>query len=123
MSETKIKYNLEERTKNFAENIIKFAKKIPKTAINLPIIGQLVDAGTSVGANYHEANGASSKKDFKNKIYICKKESKETKYWLELIVVANPELREEGLVLIQESHELILIFSKIIITIESKTKN
>ena len=122
MPEIKTNYNLEERTKKFAENIIKFAKKIPKTVINLPMIGQLINAGTSVGANYHEANGASSKKDFKNKIYICKKEAKETKYWLELIIIANPELKEEGLILIQESHELILIFSKIIITIEARNK-
>jgi len=122
MPELKAKYNLEERTKKFAENIIKFAKKIPKNVINLPMIGQLIDAGTSVGANYHEANGASSKKDFKNKIYICKKEAKETKYWLELIIIANPELKEEGSVLVQESHELILIFSKIIITIEAGGK-
>lgn len=123
MSETKINYDLEERTKKFAENIIKFAKKIPRNVINLPMIGQIIKSGTSIGANYHEANGACSKKDFKNKIYICKKESKETKYWLELIVVANSELQEDGAVLIQESHELILIFSKIIITIESKKKD
>jgi len=122
MTETKINYNLEERTRKFAEDIIKFAKKIPRNVVNIPLIGQLVDAGTSIGANYHEANGASSKKDFKNKIYICKKEAKETKYWIALIIVANIELKEEGSVLSQEAHELILIFSKIILTLEGKGK-
>ena len=121
-TKTKINYNLEDRTKKFAEEIIKFARKIPRNVINLPLIGQLMKAGTSIGANYHEANGASSKKDFKNKIYICKKEAKETKYWLELIIIANPELKEDGLILIQESHELILIFSKIILTLEAGIK-
>ncbi len=75
-----MKYDLEERTAKFAENIINFAKEIHKSQINLPLITQLVKAGTSVGANYCEANGASSKRDFRNKIYICKKEIKETKY-------------------------------------------
>lgn len=120
MSEVNLNYDLEARTKKFAENIIKFAQKIPKNAIKLPMLGQLIAAGTSVGANYHEANGASSKKDFKNKIYLRKKESKETKYWLELIIVASPELSDEGKILVQEAHELILIFSKIIITLENK---
>ena len=122
MSEKEFKFDLEERTTVFAENIIKFAKKIPKTAVNLPIIRQIVRSGTSVGANYHEANGASSEKDFKNKICICKKEAKETKYWLRLIIVANPELETEGKPLMQETHELILIFSKVVITMENKSK-
>jgi len=79
---TKTKYDLEERTAKFGENIIKFAKKIPKTSVTLPIIPQLVKAGTSVGANYCEADDAESKKDFKHKIGICKKETRETKHWL-----------------------------------------
>ena len=62
----------------FAENIINLCKKAQKNAITLPIISQLIRSGTSIGANYCEANGASSRKDFKNKIFICKKESKET---------------------------------------------
>jgi len=123
MSKTKTNYDLEARTRKFAEDIIRFARKIPGNAINLPLISQLIKAGTSIGANYHEANGASSKRDFKNKIYICKKEAKETKYWLELIIAANPKLKEDGSVLIQESHELILIFSKIILTLEGKSKS
>jgi len=79
-----------------------------------------VRAGTSVGANYCEANGASSKKDFRNKIYICKKEIQETKYWLRIIVQAVPEVKEMARVLWQEAQELTLIFSKIILTLGQK---
>ena len=78
------KYDLEERTSKFAEDLIDLCKKAPKNVVTTPIIGQLIRSGTSIGANYCEANGASSRKDFKNKIFICKKESKETKYWINL---------------------------------------
>ena len=71
-------YDLEERTALFAESIISLAGQVKKTVVTLPIISQLVRSGTSIGANYREANGASSKRDFRNKIYICKKEAKET---------------------------------------------
>lgn len=108
-----VKYDLEERTAIFGEKIIELCKKAPKTVITIPIIGQLVRSGTSVGANYCEANGASSKKDFRNKIFICKKESKETKYWLRMLGKSVPELKEECLKLWQEAQELTLIFSKI----------
>ncbi|EKE15914.1 MAG: hypothetical protein ACD_11C00076G0007 [uncultured bacterium] len=107
------KYDLEERTSIFAENIIKFCKKIPKNVINLPIINQLVKSGTSVGANYCEADDAESKLDFKHKIGICKKESRETKYWLRIIVTAVPELEKDTLNLYQEAKELNLIFNAI----------
>ncbi len=107
------KYDLEERTTLFAEAIMELCKKAPKTVITIPIIGQLMRAGTSIGANYCEANGASSKKDFKNKIFICKKESKETKYWLRLLAKAVEELKEECRKLWQEVQEFTLIFSKI----------
>ena len=106
-------YDLEERTAIFAENIIQLCKRAQKNAITLPIINQLIRSGTSIGANYCEANGASSKKDFKNKIFICKKESKETKYWLRLLSNASEELKEDCKVLWQEAQEFTLIFSKI----------
>ena len=109
----KKKYDLEERTAKFGENIIKFVKKIPKKTETLPLISQLVRAGTSVGANYCEADDAESKKDFIHKIRICKKESRETKHWLRMIVVAVPELKEEARVLWQEAQELNLIFASI----------
>lgn len=108
------KYDLEERTVKFAENIIELCQKAPKTIVTIPIVEQLVKSGTSIGANYCEANGASSKRDFKNKIFICKKEAKETKYWLQILVKAVPSLKTECHPLWQEVHEYTLIFSKII---------
>jgi len=106
-------YNLEERTLLFAEKIIELCQKSHKNVITLPIIDQLLRAGTSIGANYCEANGASSKKDFRNKIFICKKESKETKYWLILLQKADNTVQEACKALWQEAQELTLIFSKI----------
>ena len=114
-------YDLEERTAKFAEEIIAFVSKTPRNAITLPIISQIVRAGTSVGANYCEANGASSKKDFKNKIYICKKEIQETKYWLRIMANADKNISEESRKIWKEAQELTLIFTKIISTME-KTK-
>ena len=109
----KTKYDLEERTAKFAEDIIELTKKVPKNTITIPIISQLVRSGTSIGANYMEANGASSKKDFKNKIHICKKEAMETKYWLRMLAKAFPEQREQCQKLWREVQQLTLIFSKI----------
>lgn len=108
-------YDLEERTTVFSENLIDFYKKCPKNVITIPLIDQGIRSGTSMGANYCEANGASSKKDFKNKIFICKKEGKETMYWLRLIERAldEEELKKEVDKLWQEAKELTLIFSKI----------
>jgi len=75
-----MQYDLEERTKNFGKEIIKILNKIKINAINKNIISQLICSATSVGANYCEANNASSKKDFRNKIFLCRKEIQETKY-------------------------------------------
>jgi len=107
-------YDLEERTAKFAEKIIESSKKIPQNVVTVPLIGQLVKAGTSIGANYCEADGAESKKDFNHKIGICKKEAKETKYWLRIIAAAVPEMKEEAEILWQEAKELALIFSSIV---------
>ncbi len=107
------KYDLEERTAKFAEDIIKLCKKTPRNVISLPILDQLIRSGTSIGANYCEANGASSKKDFKNKIFICKKESKETQYWLRMLAKTTEDIQEECRQLWKEAHEFTLIFSKI----------
>jgi len=104
-------FDLEERTAKFGEDIIKFAKKIPRNTITIPIINQLIKAGTSVGANYCEADGAESKKDFEHKMGICKKEAKETKHWLRMVATAVPELKEESRKLWKEAQELTLIFS------------
>ena len=108
------KYDLEERTAKFGEEIIKFANEIPKNAITLSLINQLVKAGTSIGANYCEADDAESRKDFQHKIGICKKEARETKHWLRMIVVAAPELKEEARKHWKEAQELNLIFNAIV---------
>ena len=109
-------YDLEERTAKFGEKIIEFVKTLERNEINRPLISQLVSAGTSVGANYMEADGAESKKDFRHKIGICKKESKETKHWLRMITKANPHKNVECRRLWQEAHELTLIFSSILLS-------
>ncbi|MBI4225062.1 MAG: four helix bundle protein [Candidatus Sungbacteria bacterium] len=106
-------YDLEERTAKFGEAILLFTKRIPKTVVTTPMISQLVRSGTSVGANYCEADDAESKKDFVHKIGICKKEARESKHWLRMIAVACPELTTECRALWQEAKELNLIFNAI----------
>jgi len=110
----KKKYDLEERTAVFGEKIIEFAKTISQNPINYPLIDQIVRSGTSIGANYMEADAAESKKDFKHRISICRKESKETKHWLRMVVKANPGKKEKSRTLWREAHELMLIFSAIL---------
>ncbi len=107
------KYDLEERTARLGENVILFCKKIPRGPITDPLIIQLVKAGTSVGANYCEADDAESKQDFRHKIGICKKESRESKHFIRMIAITIPELREEAKPLWQEAKELNLIFNTI----------
>ncbi len=107
------RWDLEERTPKFGENVILFCKKVPRNPITIPLITQLVKAGTSVGANYCEADDAESKKDFKHKIGIVKKESRESKHFIRMIVVAVPKLKEDGKPLWQEAKELNLIFNSI----------
>jgi four helix bundle protein len=110
----KQKYDLEDRTARFSEQIIDFSRKLPQDTVTRPIISQLVRAGTSIGANYCEADEASSKKDFLNKIAIAKKETKETKYWLRIIAHTLPEFKEEARKLWKEAQELNLILAAII---------
>ncbi|QQG42381.1 MAG: four helix bundle protein [Candidatus Giovannonibacteria bacterium] len=109
-------YDLEERTAKFAESVISLASKIDKNPVTLPLISQLVRAGTSVGANYCEANGASSRKDFRNKIHICKKEAQETKYWLRIIANTDKKSETDAKKLWVEAQQLTLIFGKITAT-------
>ncbi len=112
-----MKYDLEGRTRKFAKELIGFLQKVKANYINQPIISQLVRSATSVGANYCEANAASSKKDFTNKIFICRKEIQETKYWLEMLAESNPESKEILRKFWKEAHELTLIFNKISVTL------
>ena len=111
--ETKRVYDLEERTARFGEGIIDFAKTIPPNPVTNRIITQLVGAGTSVGANYVEADDAVSKKEFLKSIGTCRKEARETKHFLRMIVRAVPELKPRARTLWLEAKELHLIFSKI----------
>lgn len=108
-----MKYDLEERTAIFGENIIVFIKSLERNDINSPLIKQVIRSATSVGANYMEANQASSKKDFKNKIGICRKEANETKHWLRMIAKSSPNQKDICIKLWKEAHELTLIFAKI----------
>lgn len=108
------KYDLEERTAKFGEDIIEFAKSLLDDTVNRPLISQLVKSATSIGANYAEADAANSKKDFRHKISICKKEAKETRYWLRMISKANPSVSDKCRKLWQEAQELLLIFSAIL---------
>ncbi|MCL5781855.1 MAG: four helix bundle protein [Patescibacteria group bacterium] len=106
-------YDLEERTAKFGENVIKYCNKVPKNDITRPIVNQLIRCGTSIGANYCEADDAESKADFKHKIGICKKESRETKHFLRMVAVAEPVYKDEARVLWSEANELNLIFNTI----------
>ena len=106
-------FDLEERTARFGEATIRFLKTIPQGPLTNRLIDQLVGASTSVGANYGEADDAVSKKDFKNRICPCRKESRESKHFLRMIAAALPEKRLEARELWREAHELNLIFSAI----------
>lgn len=113
MTKSEMKYDLEERTARFGEAVIDFARIIKRDVITASLITQLIRSATSIGANYMEANHASSPKDFRNKIYICKKESNETKHWLRMMSKAYPDMISESRILWKEAQELTLIFAKI----------
>lgn len=109
------KWDLEERTAKFGEDVIEFCKKLTKNVITYPLINHLVKCSTSVGANYGEADDAESKQDFKHKIGICKKESCESKHFIRMIIKATDDksLINEARTLWQEAKELNLIFNSI----------
>jgi len=106
-------YDLEERTSRFGEAIVLFAKKIPWSPVNNRLIDQIVGAGTSIGANYCEADDGVSKADFKHRIGTCRKEARETKFFLRMIAVAEPKLKPDAREIWREAHALHLIFSRI----------
>ena len=107
------RFDLEERTFQFAKRTRAFVKRLPKTIANVEDSRQLIRASGSVGANYIEANEALSKKDFTLHIKICRKEAKESHYWLRLIETSDAESDGERESLIQEAHELMNIFGAI----------
>lgn len=106
-------FDLEERTARFGEAIIRFAKKVPRAPENDRLVNQLVGCGTSIGANYCEANESVSKKDFKYIIARCVKEAKETKFFLRMIATSEPKMANEARLLYREVKELHLIFAAI----------
>ena len=109
------KYDLEDRTLAFAKKVRAFVKKLPKTIANIEDGKQLIKASASVGANYIEANEALSKKDFRVRIKICRKEAKESRYWLRLVDTQDDtELERERKDLEQEATELMNIFGSIL---------
>src|SRR6476659_10221982 len=114
-SQTKKRYDLEDRTRAFAREVRLFIKSLPKNTANFEDGKQLVRASGSVGANYIEANEALSDKDCLVRVKISRKEAKESRYWLRLIdLEAKPDLEPERVALIQESEELTRIFSAIV---------
>lgn len=108
------KFDLEERTLGFAKKVIDLVRTLPRNSVNIVHIDQVVRSSGSIGANYIEANEALGRKDFYMRIRISRKESKETKYWLELILHNNPDFKEKIILLISESVEYIRMFSSII---------
>jgi len=115
------KYDLEERTALFAERVRNFCLKLPKNIVNNEYIPQLVRASSSPGANYVEANESIGNKDFSMKIKTCRRESKESAYWLRLVITDNAvEMENERAALRQEAKEFILIFTAIL---KSKSKS
>ncbi|MDB5322578.1 MAG: hypothetical protein JWN40_4209 [Phycisphaerales bacterium] len=111
-------YNLERRTTQFAKDAITFAKGIRRNVVITPLVRQFVRSATSIGANYCEADDAVSRREFHCKIAICKKEARETKYWIQLLVTADSSLRDPAKTLWREAKELHLIFT----TIARRTK-
>ncbi len=104
---------LEKRTREFAVRIIQLSIKLPNTPEGRVIRNQITKSGTSIGANYREANRARSKADFKNKIKICESEASKTQYWIEVIVEIRWLSREEVNADYEECSELLAIFTSI----------
>jgi four helix bundle protein len=109
----KFSKDLEHRTKRFAVSIIKLSTTLPNTLEGKVIRNQITKSGTSVGANYREANRARSKADFKNRIKICESEASETQYWLKIIAEAKWSSQEKVKPEFDECSELLAIFASI----------
>jgi four helix bundle protein len=114
------KAELEGRTKAFALRVIRFVAELPKNKVNDVLGYQLLKSGTSIGANYREANRAESRKDFIHKVGLVEKEAAETQYWLELFNEARISNSADRCWLLQESCELLAIFTSIGKTSKSK---
>ena len=108
------RYDLEERTARFGENVIDMVRSFRKDTVNRPLIGQVIRSATSIGANYAEADDTQTRKDFRHRIGVCLREAKETKHWLRMLARANPGHKEHCRELWQEAQELVLIFATIV---------
>lgn len=108
-----MKTELEGRTKEFAVRVVRLTRAFPKTVDGIEVGRQLLRSGTSIGANYREANRAESKDDFIHKVGIAEKEASETGYWLEICAEAPLGNADEVRVLLQEAGELLAIVSTI----------
>lgn len=114
---TETRYDLKERTFQFGVRVLKFASPLPKTVIAVELTRQLIRAATSVGANVEEAEGAESRRDTTHKMAIARKEARESRYWLRMILAAGivpSALTNEANVLMREAEELVKILSAII---------
>ena len=116
------RYDLEERTMKFSRQIFGFVATLRHSIVNLEVIKQVIRSAGSVGANYIEANESLSKKDFAMRIKICRKEARETRYWLQLIETDGDEATNMRLSLIKETTELTRIFSSIIEKVSPTSK-
>jgi four helix bundle protein len=113
-------FDLEERTAQFGEAGIRFCKVLPHTVITEPLIRQIIKSSTSIGANYCEADDSISRKEFRQKIGTCKKESRETKHWCRMIAAAEPAQADKARDLWREANELHLIFASIYRKVSTK---
>jgi four helix bundle protein len=106
-------FDLAERTAAFGEEVIQFSRSIRRDAVTMPLISQLIRSATSIGADYLEADEAGSKKEFRYRISVCRREARETQYWLRMNVAATPDVKEAARKIWQEARELVLIFESI----------
>lgn len=115
-------FDLFERTALFGEQVIEFCLSQPNTPVTTPLITQFVKSGTSLGANYGEADEAETKTDFRHKIALCRKEAKETKHWCRMLAKAIAPEAQRLRSLWKEANELHLIFCKIIRTTDNNLR-
>jgi four helix bundle protein len=108
------RFDLEERTQRFSNNVRVFVKNVPKKFENIEDLKQLLKSSGSVAANYIEANESESKRDFRHRVKICRKEAKESRFWLTSLLLEDGALKEERQRLQQEAHELERIFGAIL---------
>ena len=105
--------DLERRTLEFAIKTINLSSKLPRTPEGNVVRNQMTKSGTSIGANYREANRARGRADFKNKIIICESEASETQYWIEIVAAFKWQTKKELDIHYKECSELLAIFTSI----------